>query len=812
MSLNSTPRIFRVAALLLGATVVVMPGTKAADARPGAPAIPQAVPYEARPLPLSAVRLTGGPLKHAQELDAAYLLELDPDRMLYHLRERAGLKPKAKEGYGGWDGEGRTLTGHIAGHYLSAVSLMYAATGDERFKARADDLVNELAEIQQARGNGYIGGLMAEVRRDGKKELVDGETRFEDLGNGVIESGGFDLNGMWSPWYVEHKIFAGLRDAYRFTGNRKALDVEVKFAAWAEKILSRLSPAQIQRMLATEFGGMNEIMADLYADTGDARWKNDYKFFEHEALVEPLSKHEDILAGKHGNTQVPKLYGDLMDYVYTGAKRNGEAAKFFWDRVALHHSFVTGGDGKDEYFGEPDRLNARVDGRTAETCNVYNMLKFSRTLFALNPDIKYADFQETALFNHILSSIDEQDGRMCYMVPVGRGVSREYQGRFDSFTCCVGTGMESHALHGDGIYYEAGDKLWVNIYAPSVADWASRKTRIEVATDFPLGESVKITVAPEEPRRLTLALRRPPWAGEGFTVSVNGERVKDLPTPDHYVELTREWKRGDTIELTLPKAFRLAAVPDNSRRAAILWGPLVMAGDLGPQDRPRTAGDDLHSVPVFVTDDNNPADWLKPVSGKPVTFRTVGVGREREVELTPFYLLQRRTYALYWDFFTPAEWKAKEKQIAAEREAQRRIEAATVAFVQPGEMQSERDFQQEGEETWPDRVMGRAGRRGRNWFSFEVPVDASKPGELLVTYYSDEWQQRTFDILVDGQKVAEQVVTKDGSQPKFFDVKYPLPADILSGKKKVTVRFQATKGNEIAAVFGLRMIRANAPH
>ncbi len=765
---------------------------------------PQAVPYLARPLPLSAVRLTGGPLKHAQDLDAAYLLQLEPDRMLYHLRERAGLAPKAKEGYGGWDGGGRQLTGHIAGHYLSAVSLLYAATGDPRFKKRADYLVAELKEIQDKQGDGYIGGLQAELRQDGKKVLVDGKRRFEDLGRDVIVSGGFDLNGMWSPWYVQHKLYAGLRDAYRLTGNRSALEVEIKFAAWADDILSKLDDAQIQKMLATEFGAMNEIMADLYADTGDERWRRAYRHFEHRAIVDPLAEHKDILPGKHGNTQVPKLYGDLVYYIHTGTEKNGAAAKFFWDTVVEHHSFATGGHGKDEYFGPPDQLNDRVDGRTAETCNVYNMLKFARTLFALQPDTKYAEFEERALFNHILASIDDQDGRTCYMVPVGRGVTHEYQDMAESFTCCVGTGMESHALHGDGIYYESGDKLWVNLYAPSTASWAARGMKLSVETDLPEGGSATLKLDLKTPASFTLALRRPAWAGEGFAVTVNDQTVVALPDPGRYVELTREWKTGDAVTLALPKNLRAEPLPDNPRRVALLWGPLVLAGDLGPEDR---QGEARANVPVLVTDEHPVADWLKPVEGKPGTFRSAGVGRERDVDFIPFYRLHRRTYAVYWDLFTSADWEKRAAEIALARERQRRLELATVAFVQPGEMQPERDFNQQGEDSSPDRVLGRAGRRGKNWFSFDLPVDAAQPAALVVTYCSDEWRKRTFDILVDGAKVGEQTVEK-GGPPRFFDVRYPLPADLVRGKEKVTVRFQATQGNEIAAVFGLRSIRA----
>jgi uncharacterized protein len=618
--------------------------------------IQNAVPYAARPLPLADVRLTGGPLKHAQDLDADYLLQLEPDRMLYFLRVRAGLKPKAPSGYGGWDGPGRQLTGHIAGHYLSAVSYMWAATGDARFKQRADYLVAELKEIQDRQGDGYLGAQMANagVTKDGV--LVDGKQRFAELAQGSIHSSSFDLNGMWSPWYVEHKLFAGLRDAYRLTGNRTALEVEIKFAGWADGILSRLDDAQIQKMLNTEFGGMNEVMADLYADTGDPRWLKACDYFEHRAIVDPLARHEDILGGKHGNTQVPKMLGELKRYLYTGNETSGAAAGFFWDQVVFHHSFATGGHGHDEYFGPPDELNSIVDGRDDESCNVYNMLKMTRVWFAIHPDIKYAEFEERALFNHVLGSMDPGDGRTCYMVPVGRGVTHEYQDMFHDFTCCVGTGMENHALLGDGIYYESKDKLWVNLYAPSTAEWKTKSAKIEMQTDFPEGENATLKIILNWRKKFTLALRRPSWAGEGFSVRVNGEPVKDLPPPGAYVELARTWKTGDTVQLTLPKQLHAEPLPDNPRRVAILWGPLVLAGDLGPETRPSIA---VADVPVFVAADEPVADWLKPVAGKPGSFRSDGVGRGSDVDFVPFYRLHRRTYALYWDLFTPQEWAKK---------------------------------------------------------------------------------------------------------------------------------------------------------
>src|ERR1043165_2171687 len=588
----------------------------------------QAVPDVARPLPLTAVRITGGPLRHAQDLDHAYLLRLEPDRMMAYYRKRAGLQPKA-QGYPGWDGDGRNLTGHIAGHYLSAVSLMFAATGDARFKERADYIVREMKEVQDKNGDGYLGAV------EGLPE------KFNDVANGNIKSSFFDLNGLWSPWYTLHKTFAGLRDAYRFTGNRTALELEIKFAAWAEKLLSKMTPEQTQQMLNTEFGGMNEVLADLYSDTGDKRWLTLSHHFDHQAFLDPLKRREDKLEGQHGNTQVPKMLGVLKQYIYGGDKDYGVAAEFFWDAVINNHSYATGGHGKDEYFGPPDQLAERVDGRTNESCNVYNMLKMTRRLFAIHPDIKYAEFEERALFNHVLGSIEPDEGRTCYMVPVGRGVRHEYQDMQKSFTCCVGTGMESHGLHGDGIYYESADRLWVNLYVPSVAKWEAEKATVTMDTSFPEGESATLKLALKKPRAFTLALRRPSWPGDGFAVTLNDVEVKNLSAPGSYIELKRKWKSGDTVALVLPKVLHSEPTADNPTRTALMWGPLVLAGDLGPERRSGPP----EPVPVLVTD-RPLTEWLKPVADKPGNFRSTGVGRdlsgkEKDVDLVPFYRLHQ---------------------------------------------------------------------------------------------------------------------------------------------------------------------------
>ncbi len=749
----------------------------------------------ARPLPLTAVRLTGGPLKHAQDLDAAYLRSLEPDRMLAFYRIRAGLAAKA-EPYGGWDGDGRNLTGHVAGHYLSAVSLMYAATGDAEFKRRADYLVSELEAVQVANGDGYLGAL--ERGRDALGEAARGD----------IRSSFFDLNGLWSPWYTLHKTFAGLRDAYRHTGNRTALDVEAAFAAWTERLLAPLDDAGMQRMLNTEFGGMNEVLADLYADTNDDRWLRLSRRFEHQAVLDPLRRGEDPLDGLHGNTQVPKLLGSAARYVYAGDAADLRAATTFWERVVFHHTFATGGHGKDEYFREPDRLSQITGGRTAETCNVYNMLKLTRLLFGVAPDVRYAEFHERALFNHILGSIDPADGATCYMVPVGQRVRREYQKMSSDFTCCVGTGMESHALHALGLYYEAGDRLWVNLFVPSTARWQAMGVELAVQTDLPLGESVTISLSAPAPKPFTLSLRRPSWAGDGFRVAVNGKAVATASAPGSYLDVARTWRNGDTVTLTLPKTLRIEAASGGTTPAAIAWGPLVLAGDLGPDpgDGPLQVGDE----PVVLAAAGRPVSgWLREVAGEPGHFRTSGVGLDRDVDLRPFYQLHRRTYAAYWTLVDEREAAAIRAGIAKDRERLAALERRTLVSVPIGDEAREKAFNLQGEGSSTLEMDGRFGRRAGagKWFSVDIPSEGAAPLAIVLTLNTDTRRPKRFAVRVDGERIGEHAMDAS-SVSKFVDIELPIPSALTSGKPRLTVKVQGVETSEVPTIVGLRLVRS----
>lgn len=769
-----------------GALLLLAGFALAGGARAHAPARTEASAFDP-----ADVRLLEGPFARAMRLDAEYLLRLEPDRLLSWFRREAGLPPKG-EVYGGWESQG--VAGHSLGHYLTACALMYAATGDARFRERVEYVVSELELCQKAHGDGYVAAIPG------------GRKIFREVAAGDIRSQGFDLNGGWVPWYTMHKIFAGLLDAHRHARSERALAVVRALADWAERTTARLGEEQFQRMLAAEHGGMNESLAELAARTGDGRYLKLARRFHHRAVLDPLARREDRLPGLHANTQIPKVIGLARLHELEGRPDDRAAAEFFWERVVRHHSYVIGGNSEGEHFGPPDRLDARLGQNTCETCNTYNMLKLTRHLFAWRPAVEYADYYERALYNHILASQNPEDGMFCYFVPLKPGARKTYSTPFDSFWCCVGTGMENHAKYGEAIYFKNDGALWVNLFIPSELRWRERGVTVRQETRYPEDGAVRLSFDAERPAEFALRVRRPGWAARGFAVSVNGRRRRVTQRPGDYVEIRRAWRRGDRVELHLPLPLRLEALPDNPRRAAVLHGPTVLAGELGLEDEAGVGG--LVNVPVLVTGGRAPEAWLRPVRGRPATFRTAGAGRPRDVTLSPFRRIHGRRYTVYWDFFTPREWRAREAAYKAEVARAQRLEALTVDFAQPGEMQPERDHHMQGERTETGEHSGRKWRHARDggWVSFEMKVSPAEPVSLVCTYWGGETGPRTFDVLVDGARVATQSLQND-RPGQFFDVTYPLPEELTRGKQKVTVRFQARPGHTAGGLYGLRVVR-----
>ena len=751
-------------------------------------AVSDRVHFEAHEFPLEDVRLLDGPFKEAMMRDSAYLLRLDPDRLLSRFRKEAGLTPKG-EAYGGW--ESMTISGHSLGHYLSACALMFASTGDARFRERVNYIVAELETCQRANGNGYVAAI------------PNGKKIFQEVSAGDIRVQPFDLNGGWVPWYTLHKLFAGLLDAHRYLQSTRALDVAVKLADWADATVANLTEEQFQQMLGCEHGGMNEVLAELYARTGNEKYLRLSRRFHHKAVLEPLAQREDRLQGLHANTQIPKLIGLARRYELTGDAADKTAAEFFWDRVVHHHSYVNGGNSDGERFGPPDQLNNRLSDNMSETCNTYNMLKLTRHLFEWHTSAEYADYYERALYNHILASQDPDDGMVCYYVPLKANSQKAYSKPFDSFWCCVGTGMENHAKYGEAIYFHSDDSVWVNLFIPSELTWRERGVTMRQETRYPEEDKINFTVKAQRPVSFSLRLRYPGWA-QAARVSVNGQPQTVSAQPGSYIELKRTWKNGDRVELTIPMSLRLEPIPDNPQRVAILYGPTVLAGDLGAETQTYT----VSLTPALVAAGNEPAKWMKPVSNTPATFRTANVGKPGDVTLYPFYRMHHRRYAVYWDLLNEQQWTERETNFHKELEHLRRLEAATIDFVQPGETQVERDHNLQSERSETGENAGRKWRHASNggWFSFDFKSAPDQGLALVCSYWGGERGPRNFDILVDGKKIAAQTLQND-KPGEFFDVTYAIPPELTRGKNRITIRFQAQPGNFAGGFYGLRVIR-----
>lgn len=636
--------VFVVAAWLAGTGV-----TFGADAVPAVGAVAFGV---------GDVRLLDGPFKTAQDVDRAYLLRLDADRFLSGFRSVAGL-PKKADPYGGWEtikpGDRFTTAGQTLGHYLSALSMMAAATGDAECKKRVDYIVGELAACQNAKGSGM---LFAAPEPDAMfAEIAAGNIRTDHL---------FKLNDGYVPFYVIHKVMAGLRDAHQLTGNTQARDVFVRQGRWVAGLFDKLSDAQAQEVLETEHGGIMEAMLDVYAITGDPKLLVAAKKLNHRRMFVPLSEGRDVLGHEHANAQIPKAIGMEKMYALTGDKPFGAAAAFFWDAVATKRTFVIGGHGADEFFFDPNQFESKgIEAITGpETCNSYNMVKLSRQLWLRSPSADKADFIERALWNHLLASQDPDHGGFVYFTPMRPGHYRTYSCDTDDMWCCVGTGMEDHAMYGGLIYARSRDAatLWIDQMIASELRWKDAGVGVKLETTLPDTGTARLTFTTETPKTLAVMLRRPAWA-KTMTVRVrdaSGETIA-APTgdePGNYVAVRREWRTGDVIEVEWPMDVRTEMLPGSARWAAVLRGPVVLAAKLGTaglndfdfnnshQYAATNSVKPITDVPAFT----GPATAMpgKVTQNGPLAFTLAGLEGGRQATLAPFFMVHRERYAIYW--------------------------------------------------------------------------------------------------------------------------------------------------------------------
>jgi DUF1680 family protein len=768
-----------------------------ASATNGTGTIPSlaAVPFD-----LTNVTLLPSPFQTNMLLDAAYLLSLDSDRLLYNFRANVGLSTSNAVPYGGWEAPGDALClGHFVGHYLSACAQMYAGTGDSRFKARTDFLVGELAKCQAASpAAGFNTGYLSAFP----------ESYINDLTN-LTQNNYFSV-----PWYTLHKVMAGLLDVCQHTGNAQALTVLTNMADWVEFRMDPLTASQIQAMLNyREYGGMNEVLANLSAVTGNTNYLRLAAGFDKQSLFNPLSLDQDVLDGLHANTQIPEIIGAAREYELTGSASYREIAGFFWNCVVNDRSYVIGGNSESEHFFPTNDFPAHVTTETCETCNTYNMLKLTRHLFEWSPSATTMDFYERALYNHILGS-EAAPGSMTYFVSLLPGSFKTYSTTTNSFWCCDGTGIENHSKYGDTIYFHGTNSLYLNLFIPSQLNWPEKNLTVVQNTAFPQSDTTVLTFQCTNPVPLTLNVRYPSWAQSGMFLSINGAAQTITNTAGSYVGVTRTWQDGDVVQIRFPMTLHSELLQDTTNTAALFYGPVLLAGVLGTNGMPSSdyAASQLDlvgtaipavTVPLVVGDAPALLSNTVPVPGQPLVFQTKGLGQPRDITFMPFYQVQHQRYAVYWNLMPASAWQAFANSNAV-------AEASVIDKVGIGDSTSEAAHNLVATNSSTGTYGGLNWRDGTGAFGYTLSVLPNAAMGLACTYWGSDSGSRVFDLLVNGTILATQTLTND-DPGVFFTVTYAIPAALTTGETNVTVLFVAHSGNTAGGVFGLQTVTAADP-
>jgi len=762
--------------------------------------------------PLSDVSLLDGPFKHARDLNIQTILKYDVDRLLAPYRKEAGL-PAIASSYPNWDG----LDGHMCGHYLSAMAMNYASTGNAECRRRMEYMISELEACQEANainhpewGVGYVGGVP-------KSGLIWSTLKTGDLAA---------YRAAWAPWYNLHKMYAGLRDAWMYAGDEDAKKIFLKFCDWGITITSALTDSQMQSMLDSEHGGMPEIFADAYQMTGDAKYLAAAKRFSHRMLLDAMAAGNDNLDNKHANTQIPKVTGFQRIAELSRDSTYANAAGFFWQTVTSHRSLAFGGNSRKEHFPSASACDDFVtDAEGPESCNSYNMLKLTEDLFRTNPSARYMDYYERTLYNHILSTQHPENGGYVYFTPARPRHYRVYSTPNQAMWCCVGTGMENHSKYNEMIYTHQHDSLYLNLFVASELNWRSKGVTIRQETTFPDEERSRLRVA-EGSAEFTLMIRYPFWVTDGaMRVAVNGEPLTIAAKPSSYVAVKRLWSKGDVVEIILPMHTRLEHLPNVPEYVAFMHGPILLASKAGTEDLAGLLADDgrwsqtasgrkvpLDKAPIIVEDDlAGMTGKLVPAKAAPLTFTVPALNmiNPMNVVLEPFFRIHDARYMMYWMALTNTQYKSYHDSLAAVEKEKLALQQRTVDDVATGERQSEADHGLQDsrsnsgtneDESWRDAADG-------GFFSYVLATKGEADLSLMVRYWGFEWGGRRFDISIDDEKLATVDNTDKRYHAKFQDVEYAIPASMLKGKDHIRVKFQALPGNSAGGVYHVRLTR-----
>ena len=763
--------------------------------------------------PLGDVTLLDGPFKHARDLNIEVLLKYDVDRLMAPYRKEAGLTATAKS-FPNWDG----LDGHVGGHYLTAMALNYAATNNAECKKRIEYMISELKACQEANeknnpewGIGYVGGV------------PNSKGIWTTFKNGDFKS----YRAAWVPWYNVHKMYAGLRDAWLYTGNEDAGTIFLKFCDWGISITSSLTDDQMQSVLDTEHGGMNEVFADAFQMTGNEKYLAAAKRFSHHMLLDAMSAENDNLDNKHANTQVPKAVGFQRIAELSHDKDYTKAGSFFWKTVTENRSLAFGGNSRREFFPSVASCTDFVnDVEGPETCNSYNMLKLTEDLFRINPLAKYADYYERTIYNHILSTQHPEHGGYVYFTPVRPRHYRVYSAPNEAMWCCVGSGMENHGKYNQFIYTHSGDSLFLNLFIASELNWKEKGIIIRQETKFPGEEQTRLKVT-EGSSRFKLMIRYPSWVKSGaLKIFVNGKAIEYKTDQSSYVAVERNWKKGDELKIVLPMHNSIEQLSHVPNYFALMHGPILLGAKTGSEDLKGLVANDsrwghiaggeklpVDQAPIIIEDDfSKIAGKLVPVKNKPFTFTSPGLKLVNPVKLEfePFYQIHDARYLVYWMALTSNQYTAYLDSLAKLEAVKLELQKLTIDFVAPGEQQPEADHQIEKvnsntgnnqNEFWRDA-------RSEGYFSYNMSTNSETNLILMVRYWGSEWGNRKFDIFIDDEKLVTEDNTDRWNQSKFQEVKYEIPDSMVKDKKQIRVKFQALPGNTAGAVYYIRLVRS----
>ena len=761
------------------------------------------LPVQMESFDVKDVTLTPSAFKHAEEMDIRYLLGIDPDRLLAPYLKEAGLKPKA-ENYTNWENTG--LDGHIGGHYLSALTYMYASTGNQEIKGRLDYVISELKRCYDANGNGYISGV------PGGKQI------WKEISEGNIRAASFGLNDRWVPLYNIHKIFAGLRDAYLIYGSKECREMFIGLTDWMYRLTSALTDEQLQDMLRSEHGGLNEVFADAAAISGDARFMELAKRFSHKRVLEPLLKGEDHLTGMHANTQIPKVIGYKRIADLEGYEDWDKAAQYFWETVVDNRSITIGGNSVFEHFHPAENFESMLTSEQGpETCNTYNMLRLTKMLYATTGNTHYMDYYERALYNHILSTINPIQGGFVYFTPMRPGHYRVYSQPQTSFWCCVGSGMENHARYGEMIYSHKGDKeLIVNLFIPSVLTWG--KTVVEQVNSFPAEEGTTLMINPKKPAEFTVSIRVPEWTESArMNAKVNGEPVEAV-LEDGFLKIERRWAKGDKLSVDLPMCLRAVQLPDMTENYSFMYGPVVLAASLGKDDQLGMYADDsrgghiaagkklpLNEMPLIVGDKDDMLSHISKVEGKPLTFKMTGLAplKYKEMTLVPFSTLNECRYMVYWPLVSEQEWKERLAKQEADEKARIALELITADKVTCGEQQPESDHFSNVAESVNGDDNGRHWRMtGRNgWFSYILNTKGWPVQHVRIALNGREGNEAT--VLVNGKEAGSIIPYMPGNEEIHL---IDIPQEFRS-ENVLEVTVKGIEGKASPKIYEIRIVK-----